>query len=215
LRTRLNTINGRSAPRGCGIPLLLPLIAIVECLPFQVSCASLRLPASLPSINHASIVETRAADVRLTAVALSHAEQYLELFDDNLPEIGLVATRIIIKNESTQPLIVPRKPWALRIGDRQFDELDAQSLLKSYYEGRQIRMFTVQTDETARLGLLRLLFTPGQIPPHASQDGLAFFKLDAIHLTRWPTGAALISQLLAFADGRKISLELNFSHATP
>jgi len=188
---------------------------MLACLLPQASCASLQVPAGMPSIENAIAVETEASDVQLTAVAFSGAEQYLELFDDNLPEIGLVATRITLRNESSQPLEIPSKPWALQIGDRQFKALDVEALLENYYKGRQIRMYTVQADETARLGILKLLFTPGQLPPKTSRDGLAFFKLDANHLTRWPAGAILLSKMLRLADGRKISLELAFSHATP
>lgn len=190
-------------------------LAILGCLLLQASCATLRVPADLPTIQNAIAVNTRVADVQLSATALSGTEQYLELFDDNLPEIGLVAARISLRNESSQLLFVPPTPWSLRIGDRSFKGLDAEMMLKVYYKKRRIRMFTVKTDEAARLGIQRLLFSPRQIPPATQQDGLAFFQLDVAHAARWPAGAALISGMLRFADGREISLDLHFPNAAP
>src|SRR5437867_4046611 len=121
------------------------------------ACATLQVPSRTPSFPSEKYVNTSREGVVVRAYAVEHYEDYWQLFEEDLPKIGLGALWVRIDNTREGAISLKDARWTLRKGARSFVSLDAKDVLKRFYSGQGIRMYGVAAHEKARKGLERLI----------------------------------------------------------
>ena len=81
--------------------------------------------------------------VTLEAHPVAGEDAYLELFDDNLPELGIAAIRVVVRNGRDAALSWEKAQWRLQTGSRKYASLNSDGVLRRYHKGRGIRFLTV------------------------------------------------------------------------
>jgi hypothetical protein len=190
-------------------------IAVVTVLLLHLySCTSLRLPAEMPSFPSDEILRISREGVTLEARPVITREEYWELFDDYLPELGIAAVWVNVRNTRGEE-IIPGARWNLRIDGRRYRAMDSDALLPRYYKRRRIRMYSINTDRKARGRLETLRFHPGRIAAAADREGLLFFPIDPARASDWHTEATLASAEIVTSKKQRLVLELPLSYAHP
>jgi len=140
--------------------------------------------------------------------------RHWQLFEEDLPKIGLGALWVRIDNTREGAISVKDARWTLRKGGRFFASLGAKDVLKRFYSGQGIRMYSVAAHEKARKGLDGLVLKAGTIPPSGFLEGFLFFKTDPGN-RRWSTGAILSGRDIQLETRKEIEIELPISNANP
>jgi len=178
------------------------------------ACATLQVPSRTPSFPSEKYVNTSREGVVVRAYAIEHYEDYWQLFEEDLPKIGLGALWVRIDNTREGAISLKDARWTLRKGGRFFASLDAKDVLKRFYSGQGIRMYSVAAHEKARKGLDGLVLKAGTIPPSGFLEGFLFFKTDPGN-RRWSTGAILSGRDIQLETRKEIEIELPISNANP
>jgi hypothetical protein len=152
--------------------------------------------------------------VTLEARPVVGGEEYWDLFDDHLPEVGIAAVWINLRNGRGEE-IVPGARWSLRLADRRYRDMDSEALFPRYYARRGIRMYSINTDRRARSRFEELRFQPGGLAPSAERAGLLFFPIDPARASDWHSAATLLSPEIRTSEKKPLVLELPLRYAGP
>src|SRR5438034_11704580 len=118
---------------------------------------SLQVPSKAPSFPFERCLNASREGVVVRAYPIEHYEDYWQVFEEDLPKIGLGALWVRIDNSRPGAIDLKDARWTLRKGERSFTSLDAKDVLKQFYSGQGIRMYSVAVHEKARKGLERLI----------------------------------------------------------
>jgi hypothetical protein len=199
--------------RACRILSSRALAATV--LSIGVSCASLHVPSSAPQFESSAWVSSESEGVELRAVPLEGKESYWELFDENLPALGIVALWVEFRNHRQTQVTLTDAPWRLQIPAGKTGSLDAAQVMKRYHSRTGSRMYSISAEAEARGKLERLLFMPGVLAPGRARTGFLFFAVDPKQEVRWNEAATLIGPPVRCAGYRTVTIELALDYATP
>ncbi len=178
-----------------------------------ISCSSLHAPAVLPAYTAADSYAAADSGIQIRALPVREPSRYYELFDEYLPEVGILALRVSIADGTGQPIDASSVAFLLQDGDKTHRALELDQLFKTYYSRSHIRMYTLNTDETARREISRVSLKKGIIQPAQAADGLIFFS-PAEHLSAgWPAGSVLVVKGIRLADGRKLRFKIPLAYA--
>ncbi len=188
---------------------LLPLLALV-----MTSCSTLQVPVEPPRYPADSLLKANKEELGLAVKPLEGVQTYWDYFEDDLPEIGIVAIWAVVRNEGDQSVDLAHAQWSIQIGPRKFERLDIPQVLNRYYKNRHIRIYSEHADSTARLRLERISLPRSELRPSKEVAGFIFFHIDPAQSQRWTQGASL--RLRAGREqGKKIELLLPLSYARP
>jgi hypothetical protein len=179
------------------------------------ACATLQVPSKAPSFPFERYLNASREGVVVRAYPIEHYEDYWELFEEDLPKIGLGVLWVRIDNTRAGAISLKDARWTLRKGERTFSSLDAKDVLKQFYSGQGIRMYSVAAHEKARKGLEGFILKGRTIPPSGFLEGFLFFKTDPPGNSRWSTGATLSGRDIQLEARKEIEIELPISNANP
>lgn len=135
-------------------------------------------------------------------------QSYYELFDDNLPQVGIIAVWVTMENRSRQAAVVDPRHWYLKAADRRCASMSVNKLVDHYYNERGIRFYTVQADERARDRLAKLCLRREALAPGASAEGFVFFRIDSPAPPSWNLGATLMAAEIKLGGARRLDMQL-------
>ncbi|PYV18537.1 MAG: hypothetical protein DMG07_03735 [Acidobacteria bacterium] len=182
---------------------LLAIGALGGLLP---GCTTLRVPARIPDFPAGELVRTSVEQVALEAFPVEGREANWELFDDYLPEIGIAAVWVSVRNDRGAAVDLTGLRWELKLGSKVAASLGRDEVLKRFYKGRKVRMYSLAADRSARDALERVLFRPGKLAPGARASGFVFLKLDPGQISSWARNGVLVGRGARLQDGRQIEL---------
>jgi hypothetical protein len=182
---------------------------------FFISCTGLRLPVDSPSYEHAQLLTASTAGVTVFAKPLISRQDYLDMFDDYLPEIGLVAVWVKVRNDRSSDINLAKNKWVLQTGNRGARQLDAPSILKRYYHGRKIRMYTLRSYTRTHQQIEQLIVPDGKIPSSMKLEGFVIFQIDTSMQQNWNKGAVLSNKGIYLDDQKKVEFRLSLDYANP
>jgi hypothetical protein len=190
------------------------------CAAWVQACTTLRIPARAPEFAAAELVRATVEDVTLEARAIQGTAANHDLFDDDLPEIGIGAVWVSIRNARTDPIDLGSVQWAVALGDRQNLALRRDDLLKRFYKGRKIRMYSMRAHEDAQAALDRALFRATTVAPGGTAAGFVFFKTEPARAASWARGGTLVVRGMGVGEGRRIDIPVRLAegaaeHARP
>jgi hypothetical protein len=192
------------------------VILVVASLGYlTTSCATLQAPMSPPPLQPQEFLRGSREGIDIAVKPIVEEDEYLQLFDDNLPSIGIVTLWVQARNTRATAIELNPASWYIRIANRSFPALSVQSLLERYYKGRNVRIYAIGADREARLNMERVAFHQGRIQPSAEQDGFVFFHIDPSISAGWTHGATLVMQDLPLDKHSRTNLEVALSHANP
>jgi hypothetical protein len=192
------------------------VIGVVASLGYlTASCAALQAPISPPPLQPREFLRASREGIDIAAKPIVGDDEYLQLFDDDLPSIGIVALWIQARNTRATAIELHPASWYIRIANRSFPALSVQKVFERYYKGRNVRMYAIRADRAARLNMERVAFHQGRIQPSAEQDGFVFFRIDPSISAGWTHGATLVMQDFQLDMHSKTNLEIALSHANP
>ena len=196
--------------------LMEPTLLISVLAAVLSSCATLQVqpPLKAPWFPEQEYIHKTWNGIDVGVRPLVKEDEYLRLFDDDLPKIGIVALYVEVRNESSSNLAIDPGSWYLRTGGRRFPALSVKQVFERYYSEHHIRMYSVATDSTARLELERSVLKKGPIEPAGILVGFVFFQMDPGMAVRWDRGATLIARGLLL-DRRSATMEITLTHANP
>ncbi|MGA2260398.1 MAG: hypothetical protein ABSH28_03060 [Acidobacteriota bacterium] len=192
------------------------VILVVASLGYlTTSCATLQAPVSPPPLQPREFLRGSREGIDIAVKPIVEEDEYLQLFDDNLPSIGIVALWVQARNMRATAIELNLASWYIRIANRSFPALSVQKVLERYYKGRNVRMYAIGADRAARLSMERVAFHQGRIQPSAEQDGFVFFRIDPSISAGWTHGATLGMEDIRLDRHSKTNLEVALSHANP
>jgi hypothetical protein len=182
---------------------------------FLTSCTTLQVPVSGPSFPLQEVLRGSREGVEIGVTPIVAEDEYLQLFDDDLPEIGIAALWVEVHNTRSTAIEMNPVGWHLRTSGQESSSLSIEEVFARYYQGRKVRMYAIGTDGTARLNMERVIFRPGPIQPAAKRQGFVFFRLNPAIPSGWNRGATLGVDNIWLDRSNKINLEIALSHANP
>ena len=182
---------------------------------FCVSCASLRVPSSIPEFEPSAWVSVEKEGLDLRAVPLEGRSCYWEVFDENLPALGIVALWVEIRNGRRTPVTLTDARWRLQIPGGKTGSLDAVEVMKRYHSKAGTRIYSTAAEADSRGKLDHLLLAPGNLAAGQSRSGFLFFAVDPEQEVHWSQAARLIAPPIRCAGWRAAIIELPLAYATP
>jgi hypothetical protein len=179
------------------------------------SCTSLHVPAKPPVFERAELRERAAEGLLLRARPIGERERSLELFDDDLPALGIAPMWVVIENGRPAAVDLRRAGWSLEVDGRRETALSSETLLDRFYANRKIRVYSLKADADARRALESLLFRPALLPPAGSASGFLFFKIDPTVRTTWARRGRLALRGVDLGEGRSLEVVVPLAHAAP
>lgn len=179
------------------------------------SCATLQAPASPPSFPQQELLRQNREGIDIAVKPVVGEDEYLQLFDENLPQSGIVALWVTVHNTRAAPIELHPTSWCLRVAGQSFPAMSISELFKRFYEANHVRMYSLETDRTARLNMDRLALQQGQIPPSVKREGFTFFRIDPSLISSWNSRASLWARDIRLNPHAVIALEIALSHARP
>jgi len=179
------------------------------------SCATLNVPADPPEFKSEAMLHARAPGIELSVVPIQGRDLYWSLFNDNLPEAGIAAVWVSVKNTADAELDLSKARWVLSGDGRDEAALTGDQVFNLYYHTRHIRMYSAETDRRARLAMEKIRFQPGRISPSANREGFLFFRV--IPGASFDSGARtiLIAENIRHRNSRMSPLQVHLTYANP
>ena len=171
-------------------------------------CTSLRAPVAPPVFAPAEVVSAEVEGFALKARPVAERDLSLELFDEDLPALGIAAVWVEIGNRRDSPADLRRARWAVEIAGRRSDALSTDAVLKRFYRARKIRMYTTKTDADARRAIESLRLRVEVLPAGGSASGFLYCAADPALGSGWARRAALAVR------GVRPRYECSVSHST-
>jgi len=182
-----------------GLPALLLL----------AGCAGLHVDSRPPRIRPSEVAQH---GLHLRAAALRDRELNWEIFDEDLPALGITAVWVELENRRNAPADLRRCEWRLRVAGRERRALSAREVMGAYYKGRRIRMYSAKGDADARARLEPLILERTVLAPGARLSGYLFFRIAG----RAGAGPAFLRGRNVRLDARTgVDLELPLAYANP
>lgn len=199
---KLAHVSGRSS--GAAAVLLL-----------MCSCATLKVPADPPEFKSEEMLHAGAPGIEMSVMPIRGRDSYWSLFDDNLPEAGIAAVWVTVRNTADAELDLSRVKWVLSRDGRDYPALNGDQVFKLYYQARHVRMYAAESDRRARLALERIRFQPGRVSPSANREGFVFFRIDPGASPDWSERGILIADDIRVGNNRMSMLQVHLSYAHP
>jgi len=193
-----------------GLLIALPVL-LLACL----GCATLQVPLKIPAFKPDEMLRVDKSGLTLAIKPIEGVNEYWNLFNDNLPEIGIAAAWVEFRNAGDATLDLSKCKWSLQIGARTFDRMENSKVLSRYYKLRHIRMYLVSADRKAQQELENIAFHQGRLRPSGNAEGLIFFQIDPSLAPRWTQGATMQVGDVRTAAGKRFDLSLSLAYATP
>ncbi len=200
-----------AARRGRILPSALALLIAAT----GISCSALRAPLSPPEAAPQDRFRLSVSGIQIEALPVRTWEQSWELFDDNLPAIGILPVWIEARDSSSEGLDLTRAKWELRRGTEHFHPIGVDQLFKQYYRRHQTRFYSLNADRTARAAMAKILLPARRLPPSEVETGYLFFRAGSPQSANWTRGAVLEIRGIQSESRKRRSLELPLSHAHP
>ncbi len=192
---------------------IMPLLAV--CGMMISSCATLQVPLQAPDIGPQEMRHATIEGIDVSVKAIEKEDEYWQLFEDYLPSIGVVALWVEVHNTGAKALDLRRSDWSLRIGNGSSPAMSSNQVFERYYDGYQVRMYSIETDRKARLRMERAAWRQGRISPSLRREGFLFFRIDPGMASGWTRQATLLLRNLGLKPGAKTTLEIVLAHANP
>ncbi len=171
-------------------------------------CVTLHVPAVGPDFTAREYVEKESKGIVLRVRPIVGKESYGELFDDDLPQVGIVAVWATVENHSRLDAAVDPGQWYLQVADHRCRSVSANKMVDRYYHERGIRLYVVQADERTRERLEKLSMRREALAPGASAEGFVFFRIDHSAPPSWNLDATLIAEGIRLGGARKLDMQL-------
>lgn len=181
----------------------------------SICCSSLRVPVDSPSFKPEEFFHGAKDGLRLEVRPIEGTTDYWDMFDENLPEAGIGVLWARLSNNRSEPVHLKELEWLLRLGMKNFNDLNSQEVLDQFYKGTGKRMHTLAADESSRRNLERKMFKPGLLPPSQLLEGFVFLRIPKNSVTKWHQGGALIARGIRLDNGRKIQIEVPLAISPP
>jgi hypothetical protein len=197
------------ARSGGVFPFVLLLVSLAGA---SSSCSVLRAPMSPPAVPGEHRHRFAAAGVVVEAAPVRSWEDYWSLFDDNLPEIGLLAVWVEVRNDGPEEIDLGEVKWQLIKGSETLRAAGIDDLFSRYYDRRQLRVYNVDADKQARRSFSRWMLASDRLPPSQSRQGFLFFRSGSSMGPDWNRDAVLIAR---GRRGAVRNMELPLFNANP
>ena len=184
------------------------------CMLASLSCSSLHVAAGIPPLKTDKFVSDTRDGVTVEAHALETLEEYWDTFDDNLPELGIVAVWVIVRNRQDSGVTLDGCEWRLRAGSRAYGSLGADALLKQYHKNRGIRALTVHAAMRAESRLESVMLGAARIAPEQSGEGFVFFRTVASPSGKWIKDCRLVVRGIR-TSGAALDFDMPLAYAHP
>ncbi len=191
------------------------LLVILMLGPLVSACATLHVPSSAPTFKPEDLPRTGDNYMEIRAKVIDGINSYWDLFDEYLPEIGIAALWVLVRNPGPSEISLASAKWELRLGGEISTSIETDDVFKLYYKRRGIRMYSLVADQKARRQLQDLSLGRGQIRPGKEEAGFLFFRIPPSHNPNWARGAVLSLRDLREANGNKTTFALPLIYANP
>ncbi|HYK87854.1 MAG TPA: hypothetical protein VE398_03745 [Acidobacteriota bacterium] len=197
----------------CGLSGKAPLLLIPLIL--LCGCSTLHVPMTPLNFKPEEMLRANSSGLALAIKPIEGVNEYWDLFNDNLPEIGITAAWISLRNTSGDTLDLSCSKWNLQIGERRFARIGDSKVLDKYYKSRHIRMYQMSADLKARRDLETIVLHAGRLRASGKVEGLVFFQVDPSLASSWTRGSLLHISNIRGAGGKRIEVNLSLVYASP
>lgn len=199
-----------------GYSLRLTLLALLAI--GSSSCTVLQAPVSTPVVSREDTFHGSLAGLEIDAVPVRTWDANWALFEDFLPEVGLLPVWIELRNDRRQEVDLGSIEWKLEQGATRLSVANLNDIFKIYYKRRHIRMYSLNADREARKAMSKWLMPEGPLAASQTLKGFVFFRSKTPQTQEWTRGCVLIARGLpdhSGARGKETELEIPLFHANP
>ncbi len=200
------------APRGEAICRIIPALFLLCVTP---ACVTLEIPVTPPQFQAVDFFSASREGIEIRAKPIEGMDNYLELFDDNLPEIGIAAVWATVRNLRDEDISFEHARWDLRAAGNNYSELTISQVFGHYYKRRGVRLYSQYADQRERADLDRLILKDGQIRPGQERAGFLFFNIPSVPSAGWARTTMLRVRDIRFPRHRKADITVSLSYANP
>jgi hypothetical protein len=194
---------------------LMHLLATIGCGLLMVCCSSLQAPVTVPAFDAGALTRAAKDGVELAVKAICGQDDYLDLFDEDLPKSGIVALWVQMRNAGSARVEPNVREWSLQIGARNYSALSLDELFRRYHRANRIRMVAAQTEGAAKQNMERVSFRGNVLGPAAICEGFVFFRIDPALARGWTRSASLRARNIRIGPRNRTSIEILLPHAGP
>src|SRR5688572_197946 len=124
-------------------------VAALIVLCASIGCSSLRVPVDSPTFKTEEFFHGARDGLRLEVRPIEGISDYWDMFDENLPAAGIGVLWARLSNTRSEPVNLKDLRWQLKLGIKNFNDLNSQEVLEQYYKGTGKRMRTLAADESS------------------------------------------------------------------
>jgi hypothetical protein len=152
----------------------------------------------------------RNGSLLIQAHRIVRAEEYEQIFDENLTDAGITAVWVSLENQGDLTCNLGQARWSLHISGQHLSRITSREVLKRYYQHKGIRAYSIRSDSSAEQKLDSISLTSGNLPPGRKESGLIFFRLANLPASTDTSRAILKMRKLppCGQDAREIELVL-------
>jgi len=158
---------------------------------------------------------TSRGGIAIGARPIFGRERYWDLFDENLPEFGIGAIWLDVRNDTGSALDLGKARWSLVESQSTMRALDSNGFFDRYYHMRRIRMVSTEADRKSKLGLETICFPALPIPPRTGRQGFLFFPIQPTDSEDWIHNGTLQVSRVGDGQGAVLSFQVSLAHANP
>ncbi len=93
--------------------------------------------------------------------------------------------------------------------------MSVDAVFKRFYKRRGVRIYNVNSDQSARQGMAGTLLPPIVLPPQETRKGFLFFDISPSLNEQWSRDGVLVLRNPAAGRNAAHMLELKLVHANP
>jgi hypothetical protein len=179
------------------------------------ACSTLQAPARIPAFPVQETLRVSHDGLEVAARPILGEEAYFELFDDYLPEIGIVAVWVEVRAAGADALEIGPESWQFSSGDAALVALDLRRMFDRYYKRRSVRMVSLHIDAEGLAKMERVAFRSGRVAGGRPHSGFLFFDLGAPAARAWNQGAPQNRCGLRLRPNANTTVEIVFPHEHP
>jgi hypothetical protein len=183
-------------------------LLLLSLAPVLNGCSTLRVPSGYADAGTPGGARATVEGVTLSVKPIVGREAYWELFDEDLPRLGLAAAWVTIQSSTGEAITIRPERWSLRSGGRRYPALRPGAVMDRYHHGSRARLYPLQADRDARARLERICLQPGPVIAGAERGGFVFFSVDSASADSWSREATLTAHYTAIGKKRKVAIEV-------
>lgn len=163
----------------CEKPIVLPAMLCLLILALVGCGKPFRVPTQVRSGSEPLAAQTTINSLTVEATAITDEDALMQLFNANLILARILVIRLMLRNQSREPVTIHRLKFDLRTAqDHKFEFLKPRKAVRALYDYYEIGTYRIAAREAVEADFEReALHMEAALEPGEERQGLVFFRI--------------------------------------